>query len=102
MHVTAEIRPGEIVGILDGNVYPIVGPGEDSPQGENWNPSTTTIEGANKTEYLVEVHGHTDEDAKISFLEIQDELLINFSTQEVILPRGGEIVFDKLTVLHSI
>jgi len=102
MKFSAEVAPGEIVAIFDGNVYPIVGPGENSPQGENWNPSTTTIEGANKTKYLVEVHGHTDEDAKIFFLEMQDELLINFSTQDVNIPRGGEVTFSDLTVLHSI
>jgi len=101
MNTTAEIRPGAIIGVHDGNVYSIVGPGENSPPGQNLEPSATTIECADNILFHIEVTDHTDSSAIIFLNQVQDEsLVIDFRNQR--LARGEELTVDGLTIYHAI
>jgi len=100
MQISAEIRQGEIVGIFDGNVFPIVGPGENSPIHHNGAPEATNIPGQDGEEYIVEVSQHTDKTASLNLLMTKNGTLIDFGDK--VIPRGEEVQFDKLIIFHSI
>lgn len=100
MKFSAEVSPGEIVAIFDGNVHRVVGPGQNSPIHENGAPIATEIPGKKNAMYLIEVSNHTETSAIIDFLMIDDGLMVDFSNGR--LQRGKETTFDELTVLHSV